>query len=368
GLEPRGQTDEDDADVHGHCHRHAPQDLQLVLLAAALVLLDGPVNLLEPADLAHALDEPRDLGPEARLDLAQRDSARRAEQHGRHLGGRIQFERLQDPERAHGVAQHPEVGLVAATQAVAHELDRRRNFGVLGAGRRPIRRGGARKFRIGQLGRLHCSIIGGRPGAGDGEPPRRPLLAGGYHLPPCGPSSDEKRRARRRIPACSRSCARPGTSSITWTMPGGHGWWTWPAGSSMPSGSSARPASRWTTRSAGRSRCWRACRSWNSACGPTRTSSTSSCTPTGSWSTGPAWTPPASSTNPATSCPAKRWTSDPWCWPGRTSSRTVSIPGPAWSSTSSSTSSTRRAAKPTASRSAPRPVPRAGRASSSARM
>ena len=59
------------------------------------------------------------------LDLAQRDSARLAEQHGRHLGGRIQFERLQDPERAHGVAQHPEVGeAIRRDKEMSEEVER----------------------------------------------------------------------------------------------------------------------------------------------------------------------------------------------------------------------------------------------------
>src|SRR5690606_7113182 len=61
-LQARGQADEHDADVDRHRHRHSAQHLELALLPARLVLLDGPVDLLEPADLAHALHQPGNLG------------------------------------------------------------------------------------------------------------------------------------------------------------------------------------------------------------------------------------------------------------------------------------------------------------------
>src|SRR5690606_32470409 len=130
----------------------------LALLATSLVFLDRPVDLLEPADLAHALDELRNLRPEAGLDLAQRDPARRTEEYRRHLGGRSDLERAQDPERTHGMPQYADVRLVATAEPVADELHRGRDLGIGGAGRRPIRRGSARKFRIGHMGRLHGSI------------------------------------------------------------------------------------------------------------------------------------------------------------------------------------------------------------------
>ena len=143
-LQPRGEPQQHDPDVARHRQRHPAQRLELHTRARG-VRAQGQV--LQAQQLAHAVDQRAHLVAPAGDDLVERHRVADAEQHGRHPGGLVDIEGLEDLERAPRMRDD---GLAAAAHRPAQprpgELER------LGHGAAARERGGSGGCRFSSVG------------------------------------------------------------------------------------------------------------------------------------------------------------------------------------------------------------------------